>query len=569
LIFLLVVSALTPLMVYGLLSFYNTQKALKTTIQQSYEEITRRTAGEIGLYLSQAQALLRTLVVDLANTNLTSSQTRRILENYVIRFPEFEKILLFDKDGKVAFSTSLKTQDGDLPKAPLVGRALGGEEIFSAAYLSEDLTPVIWLLLPMKAENVVAGALAAQIDLMRMWEWVSSTKLGKSGFVTVVEQDGKVVASGDPFYKRAILSSEQPVAFESFSSGDVSGLPVVHETSRGQVLLSTRRVAESPPWYIILSQPVQEAFGPLRTITWELLILIVGSLILMLLAALWISRRLILRPVHHLVAATQALGKGDLSHRVPALGDDELGSLGNSFNLMSEALVDLQEQTRRQERFVMFGRIASSLAHDLKHPVKNIENAAKLMETLYEDSKYRETFTRIVQREFGRINQFLDDLRNLTHEMPYAPIPFNLKELFREIYESFSAEAEKKKASLALSLQEGCEQVVGDPSLLRRVFENLISNALQAMNRPSGEIHIQVQNHGENLHVEVQDTGPGIAPDKLPGLFEEFMTTKGRGLGLGLAISRKILQMHRGSITVASELGKGTTFFLTWPRQVG
>jgi signal transduction histidine kinase len=89
------------------------------------------------------------------------------------------------------------------------------------------------------------------------------------------------------------------------------------------------------------------------------------------------------------------------------------------------------------------------------------------------------------------------------------------------------------------------------------------------MNRPSGEIHIQVQNHGENLHVEVQDTGPGIAPDKLPGLFEEFMTTKGRGLGLGLAISRKILQMHRGSITVASELGKGTTFFLTWPRQVG
>ncbi|HEX5032854.1 MAG TPA: HAMP domain-containing protein, partial [bacterium] len=374
LILLLVVSALLPLAIYGALSLYNSQKILKTTIQDSYAEITKRTAGEISLYLEHAQALLETLVADLANTDLSAGQTRRIVENYVIRFSEFERILLFDPAMQVTLSTDSKTSKEDQPPMALLQEAAAGRPNFSKAYLSADLTPVIWYLLPMRAGTEVQGVLAAQIDLIRMWEWVGGTQLGKGGYVTVVDRSGQVVASGDPYYKQAILSSDSDVSFEGFSE-KLSRSPTIRQTGRGNLLLALQPISEAPPWYVVFSQPVQEAFAPLRTMTWELLLLIAGSVILMLLAGFWISRRLLLKPVGQLALATQALGKGDLSYRLPSLGGDEFGRLGESFNRMSEDLLILQETARRQERLAMFGRIASGLAHDLKHPVKNIENA--------------------------------------------------------------------------------------------------------------------------------------------------------------------------------------------------
>jgi signal transduction histidine kinase len=568
LILLLVASALVPLAIYGGLSLYNSQKVLKTTIQGSYAEITKRSAGEIRLYLDHAQSLLETLAADLANTDLSTVQTRRIVENYVIRFSEFEKILLYDRQLAVTLSTSSKSQDDDRPALELLQKAAAGRSLYSKAYLSTDLTPVIWYLLPMKTENEAAGVLAAQVDLMRMWEWVGATKLGDGGYVTVVDRSGKVVASGDPHYKQAILSSEDDVSFDGFSE-KLPTFPSVRQTTRGNFLLAAQPISAAPPWFIVFAHPVQEAFAPLRTMTWELLLLIGGSVILMMIAGFWISRRLLLRPVGQLALATQALGRGDLSYRLPSLGDDELGQLGESFNRMSEDLLVLQETTRRQERLALFGRIASGLAHDLKHPVKNIENAAKVMETMYEDENYRQTFRRIVQREFNRINQFLDDLRNLTHEMPYHPISFDLAKTLRESLESFQIEAANRSVELQLSSAEEACVVVGDVSLLRRLFENLIANALQAFTAPGGQVKVGLKMEGDDVVAEVSDNGPGIPSEKLDGLFEEFITTKRKGLGLGLAISRKIMALHQGEIRVQSVVGAGTSFRLQWPAKAG
>jgi signal transduction histidine kinase len=278
---------------------------------------------------------------------------------------------------------------------------------------------------------------------------------------------------------------------------------------------------------------------------------------------------LLLRPVGQLVLATQALGRGDLSYRLPSLGGDEFGRLGESFNRMSEDLLILQETTRRQERLALFGRIASGLAHDLKHPVKNIENAAKVMETMYEDENYRQTFRRIVQREFNRINQFLDDLRNLTHEMPYHPISFDLVKMLRESLESFQIEAANRSIDLKLSSANDSCMVVGDVSLLRRLFENLIANAIQAFTESGGLVEVRLKTEGDKVEAEVVDTGPGIPAEKIEGLFEEFITTKRKGLGLGLAISKKIMGLHRGDIGVESQQGLGTTFRMVWPAKAG
>lgn len=567
---LLVVAVLTPLTIYGILSINNARRALKESIEQSHREISLRTASEIKLYLNNAEDLFNTLAEDLANTNLTAEQAKRIIDNYVIRFPQFQKILQYSEGLAIAYTTSLDKEDQDIPSKGLISEAAKGRPIFSQAYLSDDLTPVLWYLLPLKEKGKINGVLAAQIDLMKMWDWVSSTKLGKEGYVSVVDRNGAVVASGDPHYKKAILSSEEPVVFAGIGSALGSNDTRIMETPRGKALISSSPVSDSPPWFTVLSQPTAEAFAAFRTMTIELVALIFVFLILVIIAAAVGSRRALLNPVHELLKATHALGKGDLEYRIPELGRDELGQLGGQFNQMIQELAELQETTKRQERFSMFGRIASGLAHDLKHPVKNIENAAKLMETMYQDESYRETFTRIVQREFSRINQFLDDLRNLTHEMSFQPACFDLIALLKEIQESFQAEAKKKSLDLKVDSAEAELSVVGDPSLLRRAFENLVSNAIQAMpNGRAGRVVIGVAREGREISAKVSDTGPGIPEENLINLFDEFMTTKGRGLGLGLAITRKILLLHQGHISVESEVGVGTTFQMRWLQLAG
>jgi len=436
--------------------------------------------------------------------------------------------------------------------------------VFSQVYLSEDLSPVVWFLLPLKNFDRVGGVMATQIDLMEMWGWVASTRVGKQGFVSVVEGDGTLVATGDPQLKRAILSSDQAVKMPGVVPGKMVELVHLEDTPSGSRLISVSPIGGKPSWFIVITQPTSEAFAPIKTMTIEFLVMIVLVLLIMVIAAIVGSRKTLLNPVRELFLATQALGKGDLNYRIPFLSNDELGQLGKSFNSMIENLAELQDRAKKQERLVMFGRIAGGLAHDLKHPVKNIENAAKLMESLYEDPEYRETFTRIVQREFERINQFLDDLRNLTHEMPFRPFPFNLHRMLSEILESFKMEAEKKKIRFTLEDSQVGAEVIGDSGLLRRVFENLISNAIQAMTLPGGEIQVRLEKTGGKISAMVVDTGPGIDPEKVPGLFEEFMTTKGKGLGLGLAIARKIMELHHGAIGVESRLGEGTRFNLSW-----
>lgn len=566
-ILLLVLSALTPLTLFGGISLYNLQKSLRRSIEQSYEEITSRASDEIDLYLTNARQLLETAVADLSETELNQAQRNRILENYVIRFPQFLKLLIHSKEAGWVFSTFLKGNDPDVPGEDLLAKARDGEWVVSRPYLSEDLTPVLWYLFPVRLEHQNQGVLVAQIDLMQLWQWVSETKLGNEGYISVVDKDGVIVASGDPFYKQKILSSEEEVRLNYLSLGDNWDYPKVVKAPGGDVLVSVKLISDKPHWYLVLAQPSREAFAAIRTSTYFLIGLTVFFSGVMILVATGGSRKTLLKPVQQLMNATKAIGKGDLAYQIKELGKDELGQLGESFNKMIRELAQLQEIARRQERLAMFGRIASGLAHDLKHPVKNIEGASKLMETNYQDENYRKTFTNIVNREFSRINQFLEDLRNLTHDMPYAPRPFNLVKLLDEISESFQAVTLKKESELAVRSSLNDPMIFGDPALLRRLFENFVSNAVQALTEKNGKVEVIVTDKDGKVLVQVRDTGHGIPPERLSGLFDEFTTTKGRGLGLGLAIAKKIVQLHGGEISVTSVVEKGTTFFITLPRE--
>ena len=131
--------------------------------------------------------------------------------------------------------------------------------------------------------------------------------------------------------------------------------------------------------------------------------------------------------------------------------------------------------------------------------------------------------------------------------------------------ESLRVPAETAGVNLRADLGSVGALIQGDVFALGRVYRNLLINAIQAT-APGGDVAIATEATAERVRVRVSDTGCGIAPDRLGAIFDDFVTTKRRGLGLGLAISKKIVEQLGGQISVTSEVGKGTTFVLEFPR---
>jgi len=279
---------------------------------------------------------------------------------------------------------------------------------------------------------------------------------------------------------------------------------------------------------------------------------------------LWGGRRAVVHPIRALTEATREISRGNLKYRVALATGDEFQALGDAFNDMAVHLGELQERLIVEERHAMFGRIASGLAHDLKHPIQAIENISRLMDSMHDDPEFRQTFRKTVEREFSKINLFLENLHNLTHQVPLQPLPLSLAALLRETVATFELIGAKNHVTIRLDAPSDGLKIEGDRSALNRTFSNLISNAIQAM--PSGgSLTVSGRVDSGFAEIRFQDTGMGIPPERLGSLFDDFVTTKRRGLGLGLAIVRKIIQQHFGTIDVQSRVDVGTIFTVRLP----
>jgi signal transduction histidine kinase len=243
---------------------------------------------------------------------------------------------------------------------------------------------------------------------------------------------------------------------------------------------------------------------------------------------------------------------------------DEIGQLGLAFNNMADKLVELQEDVRKKERQALFGRISIGLVHDLSHPIQNIGNSCKLIVKMFDDLEYRENFNRTVERELAQVKRVLDDLRNIARPIPLQRFPLDLHKALGELVESMQPTAESAGLNIETEFVFGPMYVEGDLFALNRVYRNLLTNAMQAT-PPRGRVVIRTRRDNEFAVVEIADTGCGIPQERLDTIFDDFVTTKRRGLGLGLAISKKVVEQLDGTISVQSQVGVGSTFTLRFP----
>ena len=173
-------------------------------------------------------------------------------------------------------------------------------------------------------------------------------------------------------------------------------------------------------------------------------------------------------------------------------------------------------------------------------------------------------FRRTIERELGTLKRFMDELRNIVKPKPIERFAMDVNASVMDIVESMRAEGDRVGVALETHYAEGPLVIEGDRFALGRVFRNLITNAIQAT-APGGQVVIATARAGDRAEISVTDTGSGIPPERLSAIFEDFVTTKRRGLGLGLAISKRIVEQLDGTIVVESAVGRGTSFTLRFP----
>ena len=332
----------------------------------------------------------------------------------------------------------------------------------------------------------------------------------------------------------------------------------------GVQMLGVAAPLELLGWTVMVEQPRSEAYAVADVLTRQL-IFIIGLALLVTR-----QRRLFLRPLVHPAdlradarhpCRRRRAGSTNASRSPRATNSSELG---DAFNSMADKLVELTEDVRKKERQAMFGRMAAGLVHDLSHPVQNIGNSCKLIVRVFDDPEYRQTFTRTIDREIDTLKRVLDDLRNVARPAPVERFPLDVNRSVADIVESMRGFAEE--SGIALEPKFASEPVIieGDVFALGRVYRNLITNAIQAT-QAGGRVTIATPRDRDHVEVSVTDTGSGIPTERLGAIFDDFVTTKKRGLGLGLAITKRIVEQLGGTISVASEVGKGTTFTMRFP----
>ncbi|MBI5842786.1 MAG: HAMP domain-containing protein [Chloroflexi bacterium] len=277
--------------------------------------------------------------------------------------------------------------------------------------------------------------------------------------------------------------------------------------------------------------------------------------------------------IHLLKGAAEKLAGGDLKTRVPVQGRDEVAALARAFNQMAKQLEAADNRQRALER--LRADLITWVSHDLQTPLASIRAILEALEDgMVDDPETVRRYLNTAQRDVRSLSALIDDLFQMAQlnagGIPLDRAQSSLADLISDTLESFSELASRQGVKLEGSVESNIDPVTMDTQRIGRVLNNLIGNALR--HTPTqGEVKVHARRTGSGVEVTVSDTGEGIRADDLPHVFESFYRgEKSRsrvtgGAGLGLAISRGIIQAHGGEIKVQSEPGRGSQFTIVLP----
>ena len=366
----------------------------------------------------------------------------------------------------------------------------------------------------------------------------------------------------------------------------------------GTKVLSAYQTIDPLGWHVFVEEPLSEAFAPLESAIWRTAILLVAFLLLASATGVLLVRRLV-RPIESIQAAAAKIGSGALDMRIESTSRDELGALAEEFNRMAEqlgesyanleqkvdertralatALGQLDEKSRELEAASRHkSQFLANMSHELRTPLNAILGFSQLLRgRVYGDvnvkqEEYLDDILTSANDLLALINDILDLSKVEAGQIELEVAPFSLREALERGVVMVRERATTDGVRVGVTALPEVDVVSGDERRVRQVIFNLLSNAVK-FTPAGGDVDVSATQVNGEVQVAVTDTGPGIALEDQGRIFEEFQQTEAgaaqrEGTGLGLALSKRLVELHGGRIWVDSELGKGSTFVFTLPR---
>jgi signal transduction histidine kinase len=281
--------------------------------------------------------------------------------------------------------------------------------------------------------------------------------------------------------------------------------------------------------------------------------------------------RRVIRPLGAVTDRAKVVAQGDLTPRKVIATSDEIGELAATFESMVAAIARANADLVQAERLAAIGEMAAHVTHEIRNPLSSMGLNVELLEeelASVTDMAEAQQLVRAIKREIERLAELSDEYLRLARRPTPNLERDNLADLVREVVDFIRPELDKAKVSCEVHIDDPLPSVAFDEAQIKQALLNLVRNAREAMPPTGGSLWLRVgaSQEGDGVDLVVDDNGSGIDVEVREKVFDPFFTTKSGGTGLGLAVTRQIVEAHGGTIACEARVPKGTRVSVHLPR---
>ncbi|MFA5876043.1 MAG: ATP-binding protein, partial [Candidatus Margulisiibacteriota bacterium] len=602
LIFVLLIVILfeaTTLIIIGI-----SKRSLMDAVVLSHRTAAVDVADKINDSLSAAVHDLKIIAGAAALSSGSAGAARSQLKLLLEINPLFGGLAVLSAGGQMEINLTqadVKLSAAEINAAEMKTAFAAGAVSFGPVLREQDGWPYFMVAVPAAASG---RSVVAKINLRYVQEMVSKISYQKHGVAYLVDRNGKILVHPDEVRAKSAEDLKASPVVQQVLAGQTGGGEFYSE-SLGEEMVGAFAPVKAVGWGVIVEEPTAQAYFEIRRVETNSLMFVIIGIVLTVVVGVFFAKSME-KPIMDLIAGTDAVRQGNLNIRIDVDAIDEVGTLASAFNLMTKELRESQDRLILSEKLASLGTMAAGMAHEIKNPLVSLRTFTQLLQQKWDDEEYRKKFVQIVPHEIERINKIAESLLKFGKPMKPELTKVDVNALLEDVLLLFESEAKKNNVRITTKFAE-LPLIVGDQGQLSQALVNIVLNAIQAMKK-GGELTVKTD-VGEVIHlgkmlgnkgkfrrdgnvgemtfgeeesgaqsevlkptgvvfVEISDTGEGIPAENLKSLFDPFFTTKMTGTGMGLPITLRIIEEHKGSIKVRSQLDAGTTFLITLPQNL-
>ncbi|MBN1872511.1 MAG: HAMP domain-containing protein [Candidatus Omnitrophica bacterium] len=617
--------ALIPLAIATYISFTSARKVLEDEAAKSLASAADYRAHKVEMFVAEKEKSVNNLshasdvIVALEKFNNAVSASGRDSDDYrsidaeyrpfltyYQKSSNFDDLMLVNSDGDVLFSVQgwgdvrslyelALYEESKLADAFMKVKKSLKTEISDFEYSNEPHVGYLYIVAPVFVGADLIGAVAVKTDSVEFTQFAQDySGLGNTGETIIASKvkDETVVIAPlrfDPeaaFKRKEKIGSAGAEYFRKAIEGH-TGMGVAKDY-RGRQTLSAWRYIPSFRLGLVVKMDTEEIYASARRLRDTLVTISIVLMIIVTAVAILIAKS-ISSPIKELTIVSSVIAEGDLNARAGVRSHDEIGELAQSFNMMTDKLVEAKARVEEKKAEVetqkrLLEKVNKELdsfvytaSHDLRAPLRGISSFASFLEEDYKDRLDDEGRDNLRQIKEGtkRMNDLIEDLLKLSRisriKNPYENTDMN--ELISSVIQRI--EYDIRENNVDLKVQEDLPAIRCDKIKLGEVVLNLINNAIKFSsknNKQRPRVEVGYEDEGDFHKFFVKDNGIGIDPkyhDQVFGLFKRLhSSSEYEGTGAGLSIVKRVIDDHGGKIWIESELGKGSKFCFTIPKNI-